>query len=77
MEGVQADMFQTMLRTKKSRGIKAPPPWSAAKELFPWPGNNKRCSNTDVNISYGLMGGFFQGTDCAVMGHAVGRAPLG
>lgn len=56
VEGMKADMFQTMLRTKKNRGIKAPPPWNAVKELFPWPGNNKRCSNTAVNISYGLTG---------------------
>ncbi len=52
----RADMIQNQILPYKDWGIKAPPPWKAVKELFPWPGNNKRCTNTATNESYGLTG---------------------
>ncbi|KAG2435546.1 hypothetical protein HYH02_011840 [Chlamydomonas schloesseri] len=38
------------------RRLRAPPPWKAVSNLWPWPGMNARCPNTGVSNAYYILG---------------------
>lgn len=56
LEGQSASMSM-VLQHDESRRARAPPPWNKVNNLWPWPGMNKRCDNTNKNSAYQIAGG--------------------
>lgn len=55
LEGQSASMSM-VLQHDESRRARAPPPWNKVNNLWPWPGMNKRCDNTNKNSAYQIAG---------------------